>query len=446
MTPTNRSVALFLLPAAFALFAVVDRYVLAGSPGAAIYFMICSASAACLLLLFLLDGIFIPSLKSFSVQRQSDPVFSISFNHLVEVEILVRSLRGSRLAEFRDDSFAPFEPDPPSQTVRLRRGSHRFEYRLRIQRRGQYTLQYVYLTVYSPLRLARKVLRLECPSTIRVYPDLKTINEYVLLARRSRQGLLGIRRLQKAGGDTEFESLRDYGPDDEFRHIDWKASARTGRLIVRNFQMNRNQNLLFMIDCGRMLTAETQGRSLLDHSLGSALLLARVALEQGDNVGLVAFAGNVLRYVKPGRSVAYHKRLVQALYDIYPLHEESNFDLAFQFLHQFCRKRSLVMLLTNVIDEMNAAMMTSYMRSLGRRHLPFSILLRMPEVDRLLVRPPEDRLQLFQQAAAADFLGFRAQAVEGLKGNGGMALEVSPADLNLSLINQYLWIKARKLL
>lgn len=408
--------------------------------------MICSASAAMLLLFFLLDGLFIPSRKSFSVRRRCDPVFSISFNHLVEIEVFVQALRGSRLARFRDDTFAAFEAEPAYLTWRLRKGLHRFEYRLRIHRRGQYRLEFVYLTVYSPLRLARKVLRIECPSTIRVYPDLKTINEYVLLARRSRQGLLGIRRLQKAGGDTEFESLRDYGPDDEFRHIDWKASARTGRLIVRNFQMNRNQNLLFMIDCGRMLTAETEGRSLLDHSLGSALLLARVALEQGDNVGLVAFAGNVLRYIKPGRSVAYHKRLVQALYDIYPLHEESNFDLAFQFLHQFCRKRSLVILLTNVIDEMNAAMMTSYMRSLGRRHLPFSILLRMPEVDRVLGRPPESRLDLFRQAAAADFLTFRSQAVEALKGNGALAMEVSPTDLNLSLINQYLWIKARKLL
>jgi uncharacterized protein (DUF58 family) len=445
--PTTRVVLFLLLPAAGSIFVLVDHYVFKSGLKPWQSFALLGGLAGFVVLASLLDALFLPRRRRLKANRGADQVFSLNFPHAVEISVtLKKGLLNSYRCELIDDSNNFFQARPEVWKFKLKPGLNNIKYRLRIRKRGLYELEGVYLTCYALLGLVSRIYFLPCKTSIRVYPDLKAINEYVLLARQSHQGLLGIRRIQRAGGDTEFESLREYQPDDEFRHIDWKASARNSRLIVRTYQMNKNQTVIFMVDCGRMLAAEYRGRSLLDYVQNSVLLLARVALEQGDNVGLIAFAGKVLRYVKPGQSVMHHRRLTQALYDIYPLHEESNLDLAFHYLHQVCRKRSLVMLLTNVIDQMNAEMITSYMKSIGRRHLPFSVLLRMPEVEAITGAAPQSLSEFYYQAAAADFLTWRQSVLEKLKGKGALAVELQPDQMNMAMINQYLWLKARKLL
>ena len=240
--------------------------------------------------------------------------------------------------------------------------------------------------------------------------------------------------------------MRDYQPDDEFRHIDWKATARQNNLIVRTYQMNQNQTIIFLLDCGRMMTAEFEGRSNLDYALNSVLLLAHVALRQGDRVGLLAFSSGVRRYVKPGSGANYHRRLVQAAYDLKAEHSESNFDLAFQYLNTVSRKRSLVCLITNVIDEMNSEMIRAYLGSLAGRHLPFAVLMKQREIHALLEEEALSRELLFQQAAAADFVLWRDNVIQTLGNHGVLTLEAFPDQLDAALINEYLKIKARKLL
>ena len=448
--PTNRFLLLCLIPAGFAVLllpleAVGLPALLEALRGRLVLALLVLDAALCGV--FVVDAFTVPRARRFSAIRQADHVFSVAFPHRVVVLVEVqRGLRNSVHALVSDDCLEHMQREIVVHDVYLRSGINELEYRLRVMRRGHYQLQRVYVTVLSQLGLCRRVLKVPCPTQLDVYPDLKAVSRYMLLARKSHLGLIGIRRAPRPGGENDFERLRDYQRGDEVRHIDWKASARNDRLIVRTYQLNRNQTVIFMVDCGRMMTAETDGRTMLDYSLDSTLLLSRIALDQGDRVGLLAFDSRILRYVAPAGGAGHHRRLVRAGFDLFPSYRESNYDLAFHHLNRVCRKRSLVCLVTSVIDEMNAALMESYLGAIAGRHLPFAVLLQYPDLARLMERPPGNEAVLFRQAAAADFLLWRGQVVERLKNRGVLAMEALPHKLNADLINEYLRIKARKLL
>lgn len=400
-----------------------------------------------LLLLLLLDGLSIPGRRRFRAERSCESIFSVNYAHRVQLHLfLLPGLRRNVRALVYDDHLEGMRVRGLRPKMTLSVGRNTVEYRLQIPQRGRYQLEQAYITCYSIFGLARRVYRIECSSVIRVYPDLKAVSRFSLLARRSHLGLLGIRRARRAGGDTEFERLRDFQRDDEFRNIDWKATARQNKLIVRTYQMTQNQSVLLLLDCGRVMTAEFDGRSMLDFALNSALLLAHVALRQGDRVGLSAFAASTLRYVKARSGPVQQRRLIQAAYDLRASPEESNIDSAFQFLNTVSRKRSLVILITNVIDEMTAEQLNAYLGAISGRHLPFAVLLKQREIDALADQTPREKNDLFEMSAAADFLLWRDAAMQKLRNRGVLCLEAYPDQLDSALINEYLKIKARKLL
>lgn len=451
MYPSNRFLILCLAPLALAFVApllefATDVPLLELSERFVVTALL--ALDGLLILLFILDGLTIPRRKRFRVERTTDRVFSANFPHRVTLDLILSPgwIRNRLRAWISDDATEGMDVTEFPHDPHLKTGRNRIEYRLRIPGRGHYRLNKLYLTCYSILGLARRIYRIPCETEIRVYPDLKAVSRYALLARKSHLGLIGIRRARRAGGDNEFERLRDYQNDDDFRHIDWKSTARQNRMIVRTYQMTQNQTIVFLLDCGRMMTAEYEGRSMLDYAMNSVLMLSHVALKQGDRVGFLAFASGVLRYVKPAAGDGQHRRLIQASYDLSARHEESNYDLVFQYLNTVSRKRSLVTLLTNVIDDMNVEMMLAYLGALAGRHLPFAVLLKQREIQDLADRIPGGMDDLFEQSAAADYLLWKASVVQKLKNRSVLALESFPDQLDALLINEYLNIKARKLL
>jgi uncharacterized protein (DUF58 family) len=282
-------------------------------------------------------------------------------------------------------------------------------------------------------------------SEIDVYPDLKQLTEYAHLARTDRLNLLGMRRTRRIGQDNEFERLRDYTPDDNYRHIDWRTTARRSKLTVKDFQANQSQRVVFLLDCGRMMVNQVNGVSLLDHGLNALLMLSYVALNRGDSVGMICFSDEIHSYVPPRGGLGQMNRLLHASFDRFPRLVESRYDKAFLYLAGHCRKRSLVVLITSVIDEVNANQVREYLASLSGRHLPLGVLLR----DRELFRAVEDAdgdEGLFRAAAAADIITWRAQVLVELQARGALALDVFPDELTAPLVNRYLEIKARHLL
>ena len=323
-------------------------------------------------------------------------------------------------------------------------------YEFRSRRRGAFTLGQVYLRTRSALGLWRRFLNYPVDTVIHVYPDMKQLSEYAILARTSRLSLMGVRRTRKIGQDNEFERLRDYTPDDNYKHIDWRTTARRNKLTVKDFQTNHSQRIIFMLDCGRMMTNNSSGLSLLDHSLNAMLMLSFVALRQGDSVGLVCFSDQIHTFVPPRSGMAQMNRLLHAGFDRFPRLIESRYDEAFVYLDTHCKKRSLVVLMTNLIDEVNSHQVHRYLTNLVGRHLPLGVLLRdhslFDAADGADLRLPVTDRKLFRAAAAAEILTWRHQVLTDLEHRGVLALDVFPEDMTAPLVNRYLDIKARHLL
>jgi uncharacterized protein (DUF58 family) len=255
-----------------------------------------------------------------------------------------------------------------------------------------------------------------------------------------------VRRTRRIGQDNEFERLRDYTPDDNYKYIDWRSTARRNKLTVKDFQTNQSQRLIFLADCGRMMTNEASGLSLLDHSFNAMLMLSYVALRQGDSVGLICFSDQIHHFVPPRGGMNQMNRLLHAVFDRFPKLVESRYDDAFLHLDTHCKKRSLVILMTNLIDEVNAVQVQQYLSVIAGRHLPMGVLLRDHRVFDAAETAIASDHQLYRAAAAAEILTWRHQILTNLQRQGVLALDVFPEQMTAPLVNRYLEIKARHLL
>jgi uncharacterized protein (DUF58 family) len=277
---------------------------------------------------------------------------------------------------------------------------------------------------------------------------VQSVRKYELLAREDREASM-FRTSKRRGGESEFERLREYRRGDEYRSIDWKATARRQKIISRDYQLESNQNIMFLLDAGRLMTAETAGMSLFDHALNATLMLAHVAAKGGDNVGLLTFADDVRTYAPPEGGSRAARRIVQAGYNMHPELIETNYDAAFQKLSVLVRKRTLVVLFTQVLDEVSGKAVVRLARGMLPRHLPLFVMFRDADVDTLLdpqTSSRGDAAELYVSAAAAELTSFRDRVVRELKKQGAMVLDVPTGELTPQLMNRYLEIKARHLL
>ena len=434
--PSRSLIVLLLIPAGLAFTVIIN-------PDLVVIVLIIDAV---LLALASIDGATLPSPQVFDAERQLLRVASLNMPHHVSVTISNRANRSYR-AQLVDDLPQEFIANPDSFLLNIReRSRSTVEYEFRAQQRGAFELQFVHLRVFSRFSLWTRYISLPVQSAVNVYPDMKQMSEYAVLARTNRLSLMGVRRTRRVGQDNEFERLRDYTDDDNYKHIDWRTTARRNKLTVKDFQTNQSQRIIFMLDCGRMMTNEAAGLSLLDHSLNAMLMLSFVALRQGDNVGLICFSDQIHTYVPPQGGMKQMNQLLHASFDRFPQLVESRYDEAFLYLGRNCKKRSLVVLISNVIDEVNSHQIHQYLSNLVGHHLPLGVLLR----DRSLFDAAETEYlqgsRLYRAAAAADILTWRHQVLTDLEHRGVLALDVFPEEMTAPLVNRYLDVKARHLL
>jgi uncharacterized protein (DUF58 family) len=380
-------------------------------------------------------------------RRACGAVASLGESQAVELTIENPGRRRRRL-RVKDDVPESFAAEPAEFLVSVPpRGAAVLEYDVRPSRRGSYAFRRVYTLVSSRLGFWSRDVRLPAETGVRVYPDVRQIARYTLLARRDRLSVLGVRRSRRLGTDNEFERLRDYAEGDEPRHMDWRATARRRKLTVRAHQANQSQRVIFLIDCGRMMAGDVGGGlSPLDHAFNAMLLLAHVALIRGDQVGLLAYADRVRAYIPPAGGPRRINRLVHGVHDLFPELVESRHDRAFVELERRSRKRSLVVLLTNVFDDVGAEQVVGHLGNLAGRHLPLAVFLRDRDLFALADSAPEDGPGLYRGAAAAAMLNWRERILAGLRQRGVLTLDVLPDELTAPLVNRYLEIKARHLL
>ncbi len=405
------------------------------------------ATDAGILLAALVDGL-LAWRPLFTVTRRVNQVLSIGRANPVTLEVRSRTWR-TLTVEIKDDLFDTADcPDFPIVLEIEARAQKVAKYHVTPSRRGAFEIGDHHMRYRSPLGLWIRQVRVKEATPVRVYPDVQAVRQYELLAREDRESSM-FRTSKRKGGESEFERLREYRNGDEYRSIDWKATARRQKLISREYQLESNQNILFLLDAGRLMTAESGGMSLFDHALNATLMLAHVAAKGGDNVGLLTFADDVRTYAPPEGGSRAARRIVQAGYDMHPELIETNYEAAFQKLGVLVRKRTLVVLFTQVLDDVAGKAVVKLARGLLPRHLPLFVMFRDSDVDALLdpqAHPLADDGDVYVSAAAAELTSFRDRVVRELKKQGALVLDVPTGELTPKLMNRYLEIKARHLL
>jgi uncharacterized protein (DUF58 family) len=364
------------------------------------------------------------------------------------VTVLVRNRSGAalsvRLRDSRPETF-------PASTEELAgrvpaRGEVRWEYGVRPSTRGLFRWGPIHLRYRSLLGLWEKGHSVAAAAETRVYPNLRALERYHLLARANRLDTLGIRRVRLRGGAWEFESLRDYALGDDVRQLDWKASARRRKPIVRNHQAERNQTMLLLVDCGRLMNADVGGAAKLDHAVNTALILSHVALSRGDRVGLCTFSHTVHAWVAPRPNRGQNRAITEALYDLRGNFSETDHGLCLRLLAARHPKRALLVVLTDFVDAQTASEMVAHLQVAARRHVVLFAALRDPFLRVTARLTPRTAQEAFRKAAAIDLLRERREVLERLRLAGVHVLDVEPEELTPPLINRYVEITFRGLL
>ncbi len=310
--------------------------------------------------------------------------------------------------------------------------------------RGCFQFPQVQVHVFSLLGLWKKNLLRPVRSEIHVFPNFATVMKYSLLATDQRLTQMGIRRKRRRGEGLEFHQLREYREGDPLRQIDWKASARMRKLIARDYQEERDQRVVFLIDCGRRMRAEDDRLSHFDHTLNAVLLLSHVALRQGDAVGIMTFGGPE-RWLSPRKSVSSINQILNTLYDLQPGLQAPDYSSAATQLVGRQSRRSLVVLITNVRDEDTDDLLPA-LALLRRHHLVMLASMREMALDDALDEPVKDFDSALEHAATHNYLAYRRRAHEKLSQGGVFTLDVRPDELPVHMVNRYLDIKTSGLL
>ncbi|WP_372865895.1 DUF58 domain-containing protein [Pseudomonas sp.] len=329
------------------------------------------------------------------------------------------------------------------QTVLLRPGEQtRVTYRVRPLVRGHFHFDRCEINLPSPLRLwcARRYLAV--PGETRVYPDFARLHGAQLMAVDDWLSQLGVRQRPRRGLGLEFHQLRDFRDGDSLRQIDWKATARMRTPIAREFQDERGQQIIFLLDCGRRMRSQDGELAHFDHALNACLLLSYVALRQGDAVGLATFAGEQQRFLAPVKGPAQLNVLLNAVYDLRSTLQPADFTVAADALLARQRRRALVVLVTNLRDEDDQELLSAVKR-IGRQHRVLIASLREEVLDSLRHSPVQDFEGALAYCGAVDYLNARASLHERLLAHNVPVLDARPGELGPQLVSRYLaWKKA----
>ncbi|MFN0109169.1 MAG: DUF58 domain-containing protein [Blastocatellia bacterium] len=362
--------------------------------------------------------------------RSRAPAFTIKDEYPPELD-----LRGERLLA------AKTQRSRSDETTAI------VSYKLYAASRGDYRFGNVALRWPSRLGLVTKQISVAAEQNVKVYPNINEAKRYELQAQRNRQ--LGLRRSRLRGQGREFESLRDYVLGDELRHISWSATARRGKLTTRQYQIERNQNVMVLIDAGRLMTSRIEHLSKLDHAINAALAIGYVATSHGsggDNVGLLVFNRQVVTYLPPQRGHSQLSAMTEALYNVKAQMIEPSYARAFQHLSQNCKRRSLVVILTDLVDRDASAELLAYTASLLPRHLPLIVTIGDNDLRALVATEPKTVADVYKQSVAEELLQQREEALARITELGGLALDVQAGQLSFQLVNKYLEVKERGLL
>jgi uncharacterized protein (DUF58 family) len=431
-----------------------------------------------LLLVALMDLALSPHPNEFEIERCVEEKMNLGAQNRVRLTARMTSTRGLRAplpitlrdeppldwpVEIKENSALPNSPFVARVTVPvlpLRAASG--EYSVTPTRRGDFEFGRLSARYPTLLGFWHRQFSLEVKQPVRVYPDITEVRRYELRLRQGRLRDIGLHLLRLRGKGTEFESLREYSRDDEYKAINWKASARHGKLISTDYEIERDQTVLIAIDCGRMMTALAQARELrvdeletpnpkletvplskLDCAINATVLLSHVAASMGDAVGLLLFSDTIVKFVAPRKGKVQTGAIIEALYGAQPSLVEPDYQAAYEYLIGRKVRRALVVTFTDLIDAEASRELLTASAALRRHHNPLCVTINNRDVIEMAGVLPQRVEEMYEKAMAMKMLHGRAQALEELRQRGVGILDVEARQLTVATVNRYLDLKAR---
>ncbi len=438
MTLTTRSVLLLLMAAP----------IIAAGTWAPALEWIAGLYVLLTLALLALDYRLAGDARRFQVSRQHDTKLSLGVDNPIHLSVRNRSRRPTTIW-LRDEPPDDFET---AKQTRILSGNVPAQstwqavYHVRPLRRGDYRFGDLNLRWRGRLGLIVRQARIEAAGPVKVYPNLLDVRRYDLLLRRNRLQEMGLRHTRMFGEGTEFERLREYQPDDGFRRIEWKATARRNRPVTIEYQTERSQSIVAVLDTGRMMQSPVARIAKLDHVVNAVLLLAYVATGKGDKVGLMAFADNVTYFTSPRQGRGQFYRMLEALYAIDAQPVEPDYRRALNYLALKQRKRALIVIFTDLSGGVSVRSLVGQVSALARRSLPLVVTISDPDVHATARQHPRHSLAAYQRTVAGQLLDERQIALDNMRRQGVLTLDVPADQLSLAVINRYLELKGRMLL
>ena len=401
--------------------------------------------------------------SAFEIARQHDQRLSLDADNAVEITVRHRGARDTTIQlrdEPPDEWVTPLSRKvhsgrgargeglgPPVFSSKLAaRSSQTFQYTVHPLRRGDYRFERITLRWLGPLGLMWRQHQYDLAAPVQVYPNVIEVRKYDLLLRNNRLQDLGLRTARKFGEGREFERLRDYLPDDDYRHISWKATARRHKPITMEFESERSQTIFVAFDVGRMMNAPVGDMNRLDYVINAVLLFSYVVLGKGDRVGMMTFADQVTHYLEPKSGRAQFYRMLDLLYRVETQPVEPDFGRALSYLKLKQRRRALVVVFTDLTGGLSMQRLASGVVGLRPPHLPLVVTISDPALKELGERVPATEAAAFERVAAQRVLDDRRATLQRLEMQGAMTLDVPASQLSASVINRYLEVKGRGIL
>lgn len=382
---------------------------------------------------------FLRRTPALTVSRSMPTVLSLGEWHDVTLRIDNHGQRALSLT-VHDHCPQVFEVIGQPVTVRIERGGWvQCTYRCRPRRRGAVSFGQTELLVRGPAQVLARTVRLGDERSVSVYPNFRAVARHGLMGFSQHGAMAGVHLRRRRGHGLEFHQLREFRDGDSLRQVDWKSVSRRRQLVSREYREERNQRVVFVLDCGRRMHALDGELSLLDRSLNALLLLAYVALQQGDSVGVLTFSGSS-RWLPPVGGTRAMQSILRTVHDLESTTAPSDFEEAARTLSARQPRRALVVLLTNLRDD-DSEELPRLLATLRRKHLVLVASLRDPALDEVLARSVSGFSDALTRAATADYLSRRDAAHNLLHGRGLSLLDVQPADLPRALVRRYVDIK-----
>ncbi|RNC80230.1 MAG: DUF58 domain-containing protein [Winogradskyella sp.] len=381
-----------------------------------------------------------------SARRILPDKFSNSDNNPVSIT-LINNYKIKSIIDVIDELPVQFQKRDFSYKIDLQpKQIHDFEYYVRPIERGEYYFGHLNIYVSSILKIVKRKYQFQNEQMVMVYPSIIQMQKYDFLAISNRLTEIGLKKIRRIGHTSEFEQIKEYVRGDDFRTVNWKATAKHAHLMVNQYQDEKSQPIYSVVDTGRVMKMPFNGLKLLDYAINSTLAFSNVALKKQDKVGMLSFSKQIESFLPAVNKLTYLNRILESLYNIDTQFTDSDYGLLYAQLKRKVTHRSLILLYTNFEHLSALKRQMAYLQAISKKHMLVVILFENTELEEIIRENAEDLQSIYHKTIADKFAFEKRLMVKELQKHGIQSILTPPEKLTINTINKYLEIKARGLL